>query len=124
MKSLLLTTLAGAAAVSAAPTTTAEAKNFEGTGQIRATYYQDTYEDLGCLTNQGLWTADESLCGTFTAETVGEYRQYTLTTPAGPCYINHVRLACGGKPAENNNIVFGVRYLPIYSLICFYPHMI
>ncbi|KAM7200368.1 hypothetical protein V8F20_005345 [Naviculisporaceae sp. PSN 640] len=108
VKSLLLTALAGAVAVSAAPTVAAAAQNFEGKGQIRATYYQDTYEDLGCLTDQGLWTTNESLCGTFTGVTVGDYRQYTLTTAAGACYVDHISLKCGNKPADNNNTVFGI----------------
>ncbi|KAM7212382.1 hypothetical protein V8F06_012215 [Rhypophila decipiens] len=110
VKCLLLTVLAGATIVSAAPTmvTTRAATNFSGKGQIRTTHYEGDYEDLGCLTNKGFWTANESQCGTFTAEVIKQWRDLLLSSADGQCYIQHIGLRCGDKPADNNSIYFGI----------------
>lgn len=73
-------------------------RSFTGRGQLRTRWYQGDYDDLGCLTDTGLWTSDESQCGTFTAqplEGVSTLVTYTLSSAAGPCWIVGAKFECG-----------------------------
>ncbi|KAK4035225.1 hypothetical protein C8A01DRAFT_38317 [Parachaetomium inaequale] len=93
---LALTSLTTAAAI---PTSSPPRSppSFTGKGQLRALWNQGDHADLGCLTATGLWTADDSLCGTFTAAKLdtSSLPTYTLTSAAGPCHIYGARFECG-----------------------------
>jgi hypothetical protein len=86
-------------------------KSFSGKGQLRTRWNEGDYADLGCLTDHGRWTSDESLCGTFTANqyTTGTYAQvaFTLTSASGPCNMLGGRLDC--EPGNEPYKYFGVR---------------
>jgi hypothetical protein len=58
---------------------------------------QGDHADLGCLTAAGLWTTDDSLCGTFTGTRLNtsSLPTYKLTSAAGPCYIYGAQFECG-----------------------------
>lgn len=64
----------------------ASATDFSGSGQIRALDSDDLTSDLGCLTDAGAWTKDETLCGTFTATRSGS--SATVVSAEGPCTIS------------------------------------
>lgn len=75
MKSILFFSLAGAAA----------ALDFQGSGQIRTLWRNDTQPeafDLGCLTSKAQWTADETLCDVYTGVRKSN-SSVILTTSAG-----------------------------------------
>ena len=79
--------------------------NFNGTGQIRTLLLRPG-TDEGCITNAGLWTVDESLCGVFTSNRDSNpehYPSFTLSSPAGACGITrsspsntYIVFRCGG----------------------------
>ncbi|KAM7214441.1 hypothetical protein V8F06_010198, partial [Rhypophila decipiens] len=79
---------------------------FNGTGQIRTRWYKGNYADLGCLTKEGRWTVDESLCGVFKADRrrpAGyEIDIWYLKSKAGNCRIYAANFLCdnGGKGTE------------------------
>ncbi|KAK4114714.1 hypothetical protein N656DRAFT_691281, partial [Canariomyces notabilis] len=85
-------------------------KSFSGKGQLRTRWNEGDYADLGCLTDHGRWTSDESLCGTFTANqyTTGTYAQvaFTLTSASGPCNMLGGRLDC--EPGNEPYKYFGI----------------
>jgi hypothetical protein len=64
----------------------AAATEWSGSGQIRAMDSDDRTKDVGCLTADGQWTSDESLCGTFTATQLTSAAA-TVSSTAGNCYI-------------------------------------
>lgn len=84
-------------------------KSFSGLGQLRTRWSEGDHADLGCLTDSGMWTTDESLCGTFLAKQWDQngLTAFTLTSAAGPCRIYGAKFICeqGFPPAD-----FGVRY--------------
>lgn len=102
--------LAGLAAAS--PPALTKSQSFNGVGQIRAQWNQGDYIDLGCLTDSGKWTVNNTLCGTFTATpyTASSIYSYRLSTNQGPCYIYGARVVC-----DNGNTgyeaIFGVGLL-------------
>ncbi|KAK3308423.1 uncharacterized protein B0T15DRAFT_107736 [Chaetomium strumarium] len=85
--------------------------SFTGTGQLRTRWNDGDYADLGCLTETGLWTADNTLCGTFTATTLDSstLRTFTLTSAAGPCKILGARFTC---QEGNEAYAFGIWPFP------------
>ncbi|KAK6084335.1 hypothetical protein SCUP515_01449 [Seiridium cupressi] len=74
----------------------ASATTFNGTGQLRtlSSLTADRGTDLGCLTNAGNWTTEDSLCGTFTGTRSGSVYT-TLTSLDGPCTIDDSKFTCG-----------------------------
>ncbi|KAK3326071.1 hypothetical protein B0H66DRAFT_146394 [Apodospora peruviana] len=71
---------------------------FRGTGQIRTLWNDGNHDDLGCLTDTGLWTSDETLCGVFEAArhniSPSKLTAFTLTSAAGPCQLHGARFTC------------------------------
>ncbi|KAK4244544.1 hypothetical protein C7999DRAFT_17202 [Corynascus novoguineensis] len=47
-------------------TCVATGQSFTGNGQLRTLWDQGGHDDLGCLTEMGLWTSDNAFCGSFT----------------------------------------------------------
>ncbi|VBB75938.1 Putative protein of unknown function [Podospora comata] len=100
------TVLSLAGLVTAAPVPEAEApkfgiapagQGFFGAGQIRTLWNQGDHSNLGCLTNTGLWTTNESQCGTFVSKelTTGySVKTFQLFTSAGPCSIYGAKFYC------------------------------
>ncbi|KAK3995537.1 hypothetical protein QBC44DRAFT_366325 [Cladorrhinum sp. PSN332] len=80
----------------AAPSALDKRESFNGVGQIRAQWREGDYADLGCLTNAGKWTVDETLCGNFTATPFpGSFiYSYSLETDSGPCYTYGASIVC------------------------------
>ena len=107
LAALLLATLTTAIPAGNSPTPRSTA-SFTGRGQIRTLWNQGDYADLGCLTAAGLWTTNNSLCGTFTgtALTTSSLPTFRLSSSAGPCWIYGAQFKCeqGGAGYE-----FGVR---------------
>lgn len=116
LKGLLLTL---AAALTLTVPVTA-ARDFSGLGQIRTLYITDDHEDLGCLTSQGRWTADESQCGTFVA--VRDAHDFKLAAvDGGKCGVDVATFKCGQGAKWD---VFGVRnfILFLFSPLIFFFH--
>ncbi|KAK4151832.1 hypothetical protein C8A00DRAFT_45018 [Chaetomidium leptoderma] len=99
-------TLASLAAGAAMPSTSSS-QTFTGTGQLRTRWNEGDHADLGCLTNTGLWTANNKLCGTFTSTQLGgsSLPVFSLATPAGPCKIYGAQFTCG---QGNEAVAFGL----------------
>jgi hypothetical protein len=76
----------------------AAGKSFTGIGQLRTLWNEGDHADLGCLTQSGQWTANNALCGTFTANqlTTSSVTTFTLATAAGGCRIVGGTFTCGG----------------------------
>ena len=109
LKTLLLTAsaLLSAAAFepkASAPVFEPKAADFAGLGQIRTLYIGRDHDDLGCLTGAGKWTADESECGTFAAEPIGN-STFHLSVPEGGCGVDVATFKCG---ADVEGAIFGV----------------
>ncbi|SPQ21426.1 536990c9-d2c6-4d05-980b-aaab1fa32765 [Thermothielavioides terrestris] len=106
-----------ARAPTAAPTSSpSPPKSFIGKGQLRTRWNDGDYADLGCLTDGGQWTANETLCGVFTgaplAQPTGMW-QFTLTTAEGGCYIIGSEFKCDhGNPTYPTAYYFWVYPLP------------
>ena len=104
-----LYTLVGLAVTGlATAATAAAAADFSGRGQLRARWNAGDHADLGCLTTAGLWTGDESRCGTFVASPVPDSALFTLTSTSaagGPCQVVGARFSCS---AGNRAYQFGV----------------
>lgn len=66
--------------------------DFEGMGKI-IVYELDTSTPAGCLTNVGLWTIDDSQCGTFTGIKTSS-TTYAISSTAGTCGTD-VIFSCG-----------------------------
>ncbi|GAB1314683.1 hypothetical protein MFIFM68171_04893 [Madurella fahalii] len=86
--------VASAPAPAPAPTSAVDlvdlrTKAFSGIGQLRTRWNEGDYADLGCLTDTGLWTSNDALCGTFRADQRDSFglAVFTLTSAAGPCRI-------------------------------------
>ena len=92
----LLLTLTSLTAAVALPTASSPPQSFTGKGQLRALWNAGDHADLGCLTASGQWTANNALCGTFTATQVdgGSLRAFQLASSAGPCRIYGARFTC------------------------------
>lgn len=111
---LLVSLLSGSALVAAvpAPAPTVDlidlrSKSFSGIGQLRTRWNDGDYADLGCLTDTGLWTSDDSLCGIFRAVQRDAFglAAFTLTSAAGPCKIYGGSFTCS---KDNEAYEFGV----------------
>ncbi|KAL2162955.1 hypothetical protein VTH06DRAFT_6791 [Thermothelomyces fergusii] len=89
----------------------AAGETFIGRGQLRTLWNEGDHEDLGCLTDTGLWTTNEALCGTFTgtALDVSTLRTFTLSTATGPCTILGAQFTCG---QGNEPAWFGIYVWP------------
>ncbi len=110
LKHLILTASAIFSAAAFEPKVSAavfepKAKDFAGLGQIRTLYIGRGHDDLGCLTSTGKWTADESQCGTFAAEQIGN-STFHLSVPEGGCGVDVATFKCG---ANVEGAIFGVR---------------
>ncbi|KAK4226424.1 hypothetical protein QBC38DRAFT_366579 [Podospora fimiseda] len=98
----------------AAPSATTKYDTFNGAGQIRTRWNKGDYADLGCVTNDGKWTVDEKLCGTFTATPITNSGtiaySYYLKSNNGPCYIYGAEFVCdkGNRGTINQ---FGLWYI-------------
>lgn len=97
----------------------AAGESFIGKGQLRTLWDGGEHEDLGCLTDTGLWSSNEALCGTFTGTPLDGYniKTFNLTTAAGPCGILGAQFNCG---EGNQPSPFGVSPLPL-SVLFFSP---
>lgn len=110
LKNLLLAASALLSAAAFEPKVSAavfkpKATDFAGLGQIRTLYIGRGHDDLGCLTGAGKWTADESECGTFAAEQIGN-STFHLSVPEGGCGVDVATFKCG---ANVEGAIFGVR---------------
>jgi len=73
----------------------AAARSFSGRGQLRATWRDGEHNDLGCVTDEGRWTTDDTRCGTFEASPVPETpTMFTLQSAAGFCKVFEGRFMC------------------------------
>ena len=92
----LLLTLTSLTAALALPTASSPPQSFTGKGQLRALWNSGDHADLGCITASGLYTANNALCGTFTATQLdgGSLRAFQLASSAGPCRIYGARFTC------------------------------
>lgn len=73
--------------------TSAIALDFQGTGQIRTLQANTIGTDLGCLTSQAQWTADNTQCNTFSGTRKNNYT-ITLNTSTGvPLGLNNIDVA-------------------------------
>lgn len=74
------------------------ALNFDGKGQLRFFDWKDDSKDLGCVTNEGLWTFNEADCGTFTGVRNSD-SDILMSSAIGNCYLDNIVWACsaGGK---------------------------
>lgn len=92
----LLLTLTSLTTAIALPTASSPPQSFTGKGQLRTLWNAGDHADLGCLTASGQWTANNALCGTFTATQVdgGSLRAFQLASSAGPCRIYGARFTC------------------------------
>ncbi|KAK3941017.1 hypothetical protein QBC46DRAFT_259682 [Diplogelasinospora grovesii] len=95
---LALIGFASAAPVTTTATTTTST-SFSGTGQLRTQWSSGDYADLGCLTDSGEWTANDDICGQFTAVRPSQ-NQFTLTSRDGPCQYYGARFTCGPGNAQ------------------------
>jgi hypothetical protein len=103
----------------------ATALDFSGTGQIRAVSgftESDTGLDVGCLTDSGMWVANNDTCGTFTAVRASDLTDFTLSTLNGDCGIINNDVICGEGVAAWS---FWVRFpwvflLPLANLLTSY----
>ncbi|KAI0133888.1 hypothetical protein BJ170DRAFT_716068 [Xylariales sp. AK1849] len=66
----------------------AAALSFNGTGQLRTLSSTDLGSDLGCLTDTGLWSKNETLCGTFTGVRSIDSTSTVISSSVGPCTLN------------------------------------
>lgn len=82
MHSILFLSFLGAAA----------ALDFQGTGQIRT--WNTTGTDLGCLTKQAQWTADETQCDVFTGTRASDSDIHFTTSTGLPCGLDNVKVVC------------------------------
>jgi hypothetical protein len=80
-------------------------KDFTGLGQLRALYFRDDHEDLGCLTNTGKWTVDEAQCGNFAAVQIKEGQFHLVAAGVGGCGIERATFKC---ESEVKVATFGV----------------
>ncbi|KAH8666897.1 hypothetical protein BX600DRAFT_511785 [Xylariales sp. PMI_506] len=79
----------------------AAATSFNGTGQVRTMKAPaSTATDLGCLTDAGAWTANDTACGTFTADHNSESTQFTISSASGPCLISSRQFNCSSANDE------------------------
>ncbi|KAK3346362.1 hypothetical protein B0T25DRAFT_461419 [Lasiosphaeria hispida] len=87
-------------------TATPIAAAFNGTGELHTLWSAGDHADLGCITDEGLWTARETACGAFEAVPVPDTSMYTLTTAAGACWVRGARFTCGeGNEAFNFGVI-------------------
>lgn len=101
--------------------TMAMALDFEGKGQIRTLNVQaeNTVTDLGCLTSQAQWTADNTQCDVFTGTRQNNYT-ITLNTSTGfPLGLDNVDVAAREGLTETNWMVRHVRRKQFYSRLDF-----
>ncbi|KAK1757169.1 hypothetical protein QBC47DRAFT_444068 [Echria macrotheca] len=77
-------------------------QSFQGTGQLRTTWRDGDHADLGCLTDRGRWTSDNSTCGTFEATPDPQTPSvFTLKTDAGYCNVYGAEFTCdAGNEAQ------------------------
>ncbi|KAK0724876.1 hypothetical protein B0H67DRAFT_481070 [Lasiosphaeris hirsuta] len=68
---------------------------FNGTGELRTLWNAGDHADLGCLTDEGQWIAQDTECGAFEAVQVNDTALYTLTTAVGACRVRGSRFTCG-----------------------------
>lgn len=71
----------------------ASATTFSGTGQLRA-LASGNGSDLGCITDSGAWTVNDTLCGNFTG-TRSSTVYTTITSLDGPCTLEDSNFVCG-----------------------------
>ncbi|KAK5652151.1 hypothetical protein OQA88_10793 [Cercophora sp. LCS_1] len=85
----------------------AAAQGVIGKGQFRAISNEKEHLDLGCITNVGRWTTDETQCGVFEATPVGDRAftsdrsfSFTLKSAAGTCWAYGAKFLCeeDGEP--------------------------
>ena len=105
---LSLLPLATAAPSPALAPTPPPTNDWAGTGQIRPVNSDSTHEVLGCLTNLGQWTTDESKCGVFTGVRE-EANSIRLSSATGVCGLEGVAKFSCGQGVEQR--VWGVRYV-------------
>lgn len=84
MNSILLFSLLG--------TTGAAALDFQGAGQIRT--WTTTGTDLGCLTKQAEWTADDTQCDVFTGTRVNDTDIHLTASTGVACGMDNVKMVC------------------------------
>lgn len=83
-----------------------EVQIFNGTGQLRTLWRDGDHADLGCLTDQGRWTTDDSKCGTFEATPDAKSPSlFTLKSSAGFCKVYGAKFVC---EEGNEPLPFGV----------------
>lgn len=70
----------------ATPTLRNAATPFLGTGRLTALHDTDR-EYMGCITDAGLWTIDESQCGTFKGVSTDDYGGVHLSSALGICGV-------------------------------------
>lgn len=87
------------------------APSFKGIGQLRTIWRDGDHSDLGCLTETGRWTTDNTKCGTFEAVAIPETPTlFTLQSAAGFCKVYGAKFTCE-KDAEA--YPFGVSTHPV-----------
>ncbi|KAH8194112.1 hypothetical protein TruAng_011725 [Truncatella angustata] len=75
---------------------TVSALNFNGTGEVRTlSSANDVGSDLGCLTDAGMWTKNDTLCGTFTGYRDADSTSFTISSTEGPCTLDGLYFECG-----------------------------
>ncbi|KAK4118745.1 hypothetical protein N657DRAFT_650938 [Parathielavia appendiculata] len=105
LPTIVTLTLSSLAVSTALPTTSSSPMSFTGKGQLRTLWSDGDHTDLGCITDAGLWTGNNTLCGTFTGTPTSNsnLRTFNLTSAAGPCRIWGSTFICeqwnGGYPS-------------------------
>ena len=96
----------------------AAAANFDGQGQIRTRWHEQAegFPDIGCLTNKGQWTVDESLCGTFTGARY-DLHNLTLATSEGTCWTIGAVFKCEPPAATHYFGVCSMSFVEVAGFI-------